>query len=75
MTAYHTNRCFSFLMLPKIVEKLIIDYKAVRLSTSTKVSPQLRARALPSSKVNCKKGWAWLFQFDHSYAIIIATRN
>ena len=22
-----------------------------------------------------QKGWAWLFQFDHSYAIIIATNG
>ena len=58
-------------MLPKIVEELIIrlfdflSQQEFHFTTSSAYSS--------SSEVNCKKDWAWLFQFDHSYAIIIAT--
>ncbi len=59
-----TLKCFSFLILPKIVEKLFI-----RLFDFL---PQQKFHfTTSSSEVNCKKGWVWLFQFYHSYAIII----
>ena len=59
----------AFLMLLKFVEKLIIrlfDFlsrQKFHFTTSSAYSS--------SSEVNCKKGWAWMFQFDHSYPIII----
>ena len=53
MTAYHTNRCFSF---PNAAKHCIkADYKAVLLSISTKFYFTTSSPYSSSSEVNCKK--------------------